>query len=97
LVRVALERVKLLTGLRVPQLDRLVEAPRCDGLAVAADGDRVDVFRVALEQGNRRLARLHVPQLDAVVCTGRGQRLAVGAERHAMYVELVALQGGQLL
>ena len=65
-VRVSLEGGLFLARRHVPQLDRLVLAPRGQRLAVRAVRHGVHPVRVSLE-GGLFLARRHVPQLDRLV------------------------------
>src|SRR4051794_39870516 len=68
-------------GGHVPQLDRVVTAPRGERLAVRAVRDAVNRLGMPPD-GGPLLTRLHVPQPDRPVIARRGERLAVRAVRH---------------
>ena len=92
----ALEGEQLLAGRAVPDLHRLVIAPRSQALAVRAERHAHDPTGMALE-GEQLLAGRAVPDLHRLVIARRSQALAVRAERHARDPTGMALEGEQLL
>ena len=81
-------------GLDAPDPGRIVDAPRGDLAAVAADGQADDAAGMAAERQDG-LARPQVPELDGPVVAGGGQAPAVGEIRHAGDQGGMAVEGGR--
>src|SRR5207249_4867827 len=88
------EKVHVLAGGDIPELDGVAAVSRGQCLAVGTESQRVDaIFRRVL-QGGLLLARRHVPEADRVIASSRGEGLAVRPERDAANALGMSREGG---
>src|SRR5436305_1484041 len=78
----SLEGEQFQARVRIPDLERLVPAPRDDPLAVGTETHAADTVRVPLE-GEQFQARLRIPDLHSLIFAPRDDPLAISADTDA--------------
>src|SRR6266571_1829239 len=87
------ECIEYLCCLHIPELDRVVCTPACEGLSIGADchtPNSTCISGKCLEY----LSRLYIPELDRAISTPTGEDLSIGAE--CFTLNIVCMSGERL-